>query len=360
MDDAALFDAVPEPEVARRLLPYLCTATGASRLTFASAPAQMLGGFDTLVYAFEVADPPPALAGPLVLRVYRDARGPERAHLEACVQNAVGELGYPTPRVLLTCLDRTVLGGAFQVMRRVHGRVMLDAIFGPSVLRMPTVLATLHAQLHSLDAQAFTARLTAAKCSAEQLSVAADLDDLQARIGAAQLSGLAPALEWVQNHLPSARGRNVVCHGDFHPLNVLVDGQRVSGVLDWARTKLADPAWDVGATIALTTHGPLRLPGVLHRAAMTARQWFVDRYVSAYVRLRPLDRTAVRYYEAVRCLAMLVEAGEHIQVQRGVIPPVAKPTAFKDARTLRGLLARVRAISAIDAALPPAAPLRSA
>lgn len=360
MDDAALFETVPELEVARRLLPYLCEATGVARLTFAATPAQMLGGFDTLVYAFEIADPPPTLAGPLVLRVYRDARGPERARLEACVQNAVDELGFPTPRVLLTCVDRAVLGGAFQVMRRVHGRVMLDAIFGPRVLRMPTVLATLQAQLHSLDVQAFTARLAAGQCSAEQLSVAADLHDLQTRIGAAQLRGLAPALEWVQRHLPSARGRDVVCHGDFHPLNVLVDGQRVSGVLDWARAKLADPAWDVGATIALTTHGPLRLPGVLHRAAMTARQWFVARYVRAYMRLRPLDRAAVRYYEAARCLAMLVEAGEHIQVERGVIPPVAKPTAFKDARTLRGLLARFRAISAIDVALPPVVAMRSA
>ena len=53
-------------------------------------------------------------------------------------------------------LVRGVLGGAFQVMRRLRGRVMLDAIFGPGVLRMPTVLATLHAQLHGLDVPAFT------------------------------------------------------------------------------------------------------------------------------------------------------------------------------------------------------------
>jgi len=72
-----------------------------------------------------------------VLRVYRDARGPERAQREACVQNAVEGLGFPTPRVLLTCVDRRVLGGAFQVMRRLRGRVMLDAILGPRVLRMP-------------------------------------------------------------------------------------------------------------------------------------------------------------------------------------------------------------------------------
>jgi len=352
MDDAALFEALPEAEVARRLLPYLRDAAGVPRLAFAAPPAQMLGGFDTLIYAFEIEDAPPALAGPLVLRVYRDARGPERAQREACVQNAVEGLGFPTPRVLLTCVDRRVLGGAFQVMRRLRGRVMLDAILGPRVLRMPAVLARLQAQLHGVDARAFADRLAADRCGIEALSIAADLRDLQERIARAHLSGLEAALQWAQRQLPAAPGREVVCHGDFHPLNVLLDDGGVSGVLDWARAKLAEPAWDVGATIALTTHGPIGLPGVLHRAAMAARRWFVARYVSAYARLRPLDRAAVGYYEALRCLAMLVEAGEHRQVQRGVIPPLAKPTAFKDPRTLGGLLARFRALSAIDAALP--------
>ena len=351
MDHDALFEPLPESEVARGLLPYLCDVSGASALTFALAPARMLGGFDTLVYAFELSDPPPLLRGPLVLRVYRDARGPQRARREACVQNTVEALGFPTPRVLVTCVDRGVLGGAFQVMRRVRGRVMLDGMLGPRLLRMPALLAGLQARLHGLDADAFARQLAAADCAPDVPSLAGDLDALEQRIAAAQLPGLAAALRWAQRETPPPR-RPAVCHGDFHPLNILLDGGAVSGVLDWAWGRLADPAWDVGATVALMTHGPLALPAALHRAARAARQWFIARYLRIYATLRPLDRDAVHYYEAVRCLGMLVEAGEHLQSVSGVIAPIAKPTAFNDARTVAGLAARFRTLSRVDAVLP--------
>jgi len=35
-----------------------------------------------------------------------------------------------------------------------------------------------------------------------------------------------------------------VVHGDLAPENVLVDDERVTGVLEWAETRLADPADD--------------------------------------------------------------------------------------------------------------------
>jgi aminoglycoside phosphotransferase (APT) family kinase protein len=354
VDDDALFDPLPESEVAQRLIPYLCETSAAPSLRFKLPPTRMLGGFDTLVYAFELHAPPPPFDGPLVLRVYRDAYGPERARREACIQNAVEALGFPTPRVLVICADRRVLGGAFQIMRRLPGRVMLHAMFGPRVLRMPAVLAGLQARLHGLDANAFVRRLEAEGCALGDVGVTADLRTLEQRIATADLVGLGAAIRWAQHEAPGPPAHQVVCHGDFHPLNVLLDGGAVSGVLDWAWARLADPAWDVGATVALMAHGPLALPAVLQRAVRAVRQWLIERYLQAYATLRPLDRAAVRYYEAVRCLGMLVEAGEHIQSTRRVISRIAKPTAFTDARTLGGLNARFRAIAGIDAALPGA------
>lgn len=163
-----------------------------------------------------------------MLRIYRDARGPERAHREGSVQNAVGALGFPTPRILLTCLDRAVLGGAFLIMQRVPGRVMLDALFGPRLLRMP---------------------------------------------------------------------------------------------------------------------------GLLRGVATVGRRWIVDRYLRAYRARRGLDLDAVRYYEGLRCLGMLIEAGEHVRARAGLIAPIAKPTAFSDPRVIGALRARFRAISGVDASL---------
>jgi aminoglycoside phosphotransferase (APT) family kinase protein len=351
MNDTALFD-LPEADVARALLPYLCEHAGVASLTFARSPTRMLGGFDSLIYDFALRDPPAALAGPLVLRVYRDARGPERAHCESSVQNAVAEQGFPTPRVVLTCVDRGVLGGAFLIMQRLPGRVMLDAFFSPRILRMPALLARLHVELHALDVERFRSSLAAAGCPLARLAVAGDLDDMQSRITRAQLAGLQSGMRWILAQRPSAAAHTAICHGDFHPLNVLLEDDRVSGVLDWAWSKIGDPAWDVGATVALISQGPVNLPAILQGAARAVRRMLVDRYVRAYTAARPLDLGAVRYYEAMRCLGMLIEAGEHRQAERWVIAPVAKPTAFAGERAARSLMVRFRAISQVDVTLP--------
>jgi aminoglycoside phosphotransferase (APT) family kinase protein len=175
---------------------------------------------------------------------------------------------------------------------------------------------------------------------------------MQARIAAARLTGLTAGMQWVLAGRPPVPARRAICHGDFHPLNVLLDGGEVSGVLDWAWAKIDDPAWDVGATVALFTQGPLDLPGILQGIAAAVRRWLIASYLHAYARLRTLDRDAVRYYEALRCLGMLIEAGEHRQAARGVVPPIAKPTAFAGARAARSLARRFRAISGIAVALP--------
>jgi aminoglycoside phosphotransferase (APT) family kinase protein len=351
MDDAPLFDALPEAAVARALLPYLRQSVGAPDLSLVALPRRLLGGFDSLIYAFELRAAPAPLDGPLVLRLYRDAGGPERARREGSVQNAVGALGFPTPLVQLTCLDRSVLGGAFVIMQRLPGRVMLDALFGPRLLRLPALLAALHARLHALDAQRLTRALAAAGCSTDALSVNGDLAAMQARIGAARLRGLESAMQWLLAHRPAPVGDAAICHGDFHPLNILLEGGRVSGVLDWAWSKVDDPAWDVGATVALITQGPLQLPRFLRGLATAGRRWVVDRYLRSYRALRPLDLDAVRYYEALRCVGMLIEAGEHVRARCGDIAPIAKPTAFDDPRTIGSLSARFRAISGVAATI---------
>ena len=138
-----------------------------------------------------------------------------------------------------------------------------------------------------------------------------------------------------------------------------MDKGTVSGVIDWTYTRIADPAYDVGATIALFGQGPIDLPGFVQSAAGIFRRWIIRRYYGAYRRLRPIDSGAVRYYEAMRCLGFLVEAGEHRQADLGVIATPMKPTAFGAPRTVRGIVARFREITGVELALPaPAVKVR--
>jgi hypothetical protein len=58
----------------------------------------------------------------------------------------------------------------------------------------------------------------------------------------------------------------VICHGDFQPLNILADHGRLTGVIDWAKATIADPAFDYGAVLAIFATVPIRVPAGLHRA----------------------------------------------------------------------------------------------
>ena len=72
------------------------------------------------------------------------------------------------------------------------------------------------------------------------------------------------------------------------------------------------------------------------------------------MRDRPIDRDRIRYYEALRSLVFLVEAGAARQAEAGVIPPILKRTAFGDERTVRGVVQRFHAITGETLQIPDA------
>jgi aminoglycoside phosphotransferase (APT) family kinase protein len=63
-------------------------------------------------------------------------------------------------------------------------------------------------------------------------------------------SGLAPDDPLFQQLIDSARHDRLL-HLDFHPLNVLTDGERVTAVLDWANAHAGDPRADVTRAISI-------------------------------------------------------------------------------------------------------------
>jgi aminoglycoside phosphotransferase (APT) family kinase protein len=53
------------------------------------------------------------------------------------------------------------------------------------------------------------------------------------------------AISWLREFAPSSR-RTVLVHADFKPGNILLDGRRVTALLDWELAHLGDPAEDLG------------------------------------------------------------------------------------------------------------------
>jgi aminoglycoside phosphotransferase (APT) family kinase protein len=53
-----------------------------------------------------------------------------------------------------------------------------------------------------------------------------------------------------------ARGSAALLHLDYHPLNVMTDGTRITAILDWANARVGDPRADLARTLAILRFGP--------------------------------------------------------------------------------------------------------
>jgi aminoglycoside phosphotransferase (APT) family kinase protein len=298
-----------------RLLGHLRRQLGCPRADFAEPLAPLAGGFDTAIYAFRLDGAPPALAGPLVLRVLARHRDPLRALRERATQNAVADMGFPAPRAPLASADPEILGGAFLVMERCPGRPLLSARRAGIADR----LAETHLRLHALEPHAFLAALDReVPGSAPLVTLDGHLGHLAARIRRG-LDGLAPAMRWLRDHRPPPGGPLAICHGDFHPQNLLSDGRAITAVLDWPNVLVADPVYDVAATrviLGLTPLEVLPMSRLSRLVLAAARRVLLARYLRGYRRRRPLDASRFAYGEALACMRGLVRTAESRAARR--------------------------------------------
>jgi aminoglycoside phosphotransferase (APT) family kinase protein len=209
------------------------------------------------------------------------------------------------------------------VMQRVPGRTLGHAIegFGAGsslagrvrlLLSLPAVLTgiidqwvEMQIRLHQLPAEKLLRAAAAAGIEAGVVTFEGQLARLRTIVERHRLAGLEPGLVWLDQHRP-APVQAAICHGDFHPLNILAENGKPTGVIDWPNVVIAEPAMDVGSAIANISTVPINLPWALRAAAQAAIGAALRRYQRAYHARRPLDDQAVRYYQAFRAVAQLV------------------------------------------------------
>ena len=304
---------------ARSLLEHLRAELHSPGLDYAEPLSPIAGGYDTRIFSFRLIGASEPFAIPLILRILSNQYPSARALTERATQNAVAGLGYPAPRVLLASSDPTILGGAFLVMERLAGRPLLNVKW----LGVASVLVELQLRLHALDAEVLlqaldregqaSGRIGAPPISREAVTLEGHLTRLERRIGRGPLRGLEAAMAWLSNHRPTDERKRVICHGDFHPQNILMADGRVAGVIDWPNVIVADPALDVAATrviLGLVPVGLLDVPPALRGLVEVARRILAARYLKGYRRRQPLDASRLAYYEALACMRGLVRTAE--------------------------------------------------
>ncbi len=97
-------------------------------------------------------------------------------------------------------------------------------------------------------------------------------------------------------------GPHVVCHGDFHPLNVVVDGGRAS-VIDWTDAGLGPREADVARTILIFHIAAIAAGSAFERVALkVAGPRLARRYRRSYESGASLDPDRMRQWSVLHAV----------------------------------------------------------
>jgi aminoglycoside phosphotransferase (APT) family kinase protein len=237
-----------------------------------------------------------ALDGGRVLRLARRADGALMIDRERAALLAATEAGVPSPEVY----ERVEVDGRpGLVVERLGSRNLLLEI-GERPWRVAAVsrsLGLLHARMHG--AVVTTGLPTVHERLRERLESARVPAELRQR-GIERL-----------DRLPQG---DRLCHGDFHPANVLVRPGGEPVAIDWTGASRGDPSADVANSLLIIRHGTVGPDATRAVAALArvGRRVLWAGYKRSYARGRAIDEAAVRSWLPVVATGRLAEdiAGE--------------------------------------------------
>jgi len=176
--------------------------------------------------------------------------GAHAVEREARVMSALGQQGFPAPRIYGLCEDEAVIGTAFFVMDLVEGRIVWEAAF-PG---MPPEARAAHfdamnatiAQLHGYNPETIGLGDYGRASGFVERQLARWSKQYQSDVEAGRLAQMDALVGWLEQHLPADSGDARVVHGDFRCDNMIFapDEAKVAAVLDWELSTLGDPAAD--------------------------------------------------------------------------------------------------------------------
>lgn len=220
--------------------------------------------------------------------------------------------GLPVARALWHGADPTILGGPFMVTEFLSGRsfdtsnaehrgVLRDHWQRQSAL--PSAIVDALAKVHACPQSGLSFLPSAASGEATALY---ELERCRMLARAAHVEAepvVALALHWLERHQPET-GSLTLVHGDFHMRNLLIDDERVSGIVDWEVARLSNPVFDLAYMCIPYLSGKFFAPGAEMVGGLLPQSWLLDEY-ERRTGLRPSD-TDFLFWRVLATLTLLL------------------------------------------------------
>jgi len=250
-------------------------------------------GFTAEIYAWKNGQ---------VLKLFNQGCSRATLETEAELTSMAYAAGIPVPAVgeILELEGRYGL-----VYERIDGLSMLQAL-----VKQPWKFVVFARQLAVLQAAMHKIRVP------EMLS---QRDRLAGKIRRARLlsENLRQAALEALDQLPQD---DKLCHGDFHPGNILLAG-RGPVIIDWIDASRGNPLMDVARSTLLFGGGPIP-PGTPGAPMIRLlRRWFYLVYIRRYGELYPFDRKQLSKWIPVAAAARL---DENITMDEGRLLSIAQ------------------------------------
>jgi len=230
-----------------------------------------------------------------ILRLLREGREGAGLESEVAAMRAAAEAGVPVPQVYELV---EVNGRAGVVMERIDGGDLLTMIARRpwTVFASGRITGELHARLNQIEAPPGLPLLR---------------ERLRRHLGEVMAGGLPARYgEHAMRLLEALHDGDRICHGDFHPGNII--GEQHPSIIDWPNVTRGDPDADHARSVLLLRLGepPPGSPAMLRLAAKVARGLLLSSYRRAYARVRRPDERAVARWLFVCAVTRLSEGLE--------------------------------------------------
>ena len=233
----------------------------------------LASGWETTVFEFTLEASSRRCASipvgvPMVLRFYQGSFADAKGAREHTTIDCLFARSYPVPRPYAFESDHHALGAPFFIMQKLAGGQLFAVRSFPSAFKTFSMaffsFVRTQSRLHKLDPLSAGLRdiprayaPVGTQPPTRRCSIECSRSS-PTRVETGPLPGLREALNLVTERAPKFRRSPVsLVHMDYHPLNVMVDGVRVTGVIDWVNTDVGDRHLDAAMTAVILSSSAL-------------------------------------------------------------------------------------------------------